>query len=859
MAEKKKDFTVVGSFPSPFYPKEVKASNDYGIQYAKSLFAVFAGKDQQLLNNRKQRIQYLRRLRMGLQHSHEFLDLAKDDDANTYANLDLAPPSVIPKFTEILVNKILRQDYYVKLTASDSHSLKVKQAFKEEAIKRIFIYHTLKNVAAENGIDAEPVPPPFATPDDLEVHMMSDFKLSTEIASEKGVDFIMNSQHDYQEILRNVLNDLVTADLACTKTDYCSDGSVKLRWVDVENVVYSFSNEGDFRKIQHAGELVVMTISELRKRATDLHEDDIKKIAQSVAGKNNNPDRYSSTASYNQFNQPYYEYDSFQVTVLDFQFLSTCELVYEKKETKDGYSRIVKRDESYELPKNSKYKRELKKKHYTAKFGGYFVLGTEYIFGYGEKTSPLRKANNLFETEIDYTFYSTTWNKGQSYSFVQKIEPYAKQMANAHVKLQQMIAKARPNGVTIDIGGLKQIDLHGTGSQASPLDLQAVYDQTGNFYWNSMDEDGETMNRFPMQELANGVSVNGIRALIEIYNFNLQIIRDVTGLNEFTDASTPSSEALVGIQQAAQESSNNATYGVDLAWKNITKRTAMKVLLCLQESIRKNKGIYADVIGEASEEVLDIINRFPKQTFLIDIELAPTRDEKIMLEQAMGRALEQQTLTFEDMYLIRNAKNFKVAQVLLGIKTRRNMERMRAEQQEDMQMKSQLDQQSAMVANQAKQETISIEMQRDMTVINAKHLSQKALLSLTNELVMTRDKQKFAHEKEIATLTVGQKMEMQDFMENRRDERQRQGKSMDSEMIEQRKKNTEAKDFTTETPQKPTTSNAPDIPSADADEQDFTDFMNNYVSGDGFEPEINDPADNQEMGMDAEMEGAEMA
>jgi len=835
MADNKKNFTVVGSFPSPFYTKQEKASNEYGIQYAKALFAVFAGQDQQLLESKKQKIQYLRRLRMGLQHPNEFLDLAKDEDANTYANLDLSPPSVIPKFAEILINKILRQDYYIKLTASDSHSLKTKQLFKEEAINRIFIHDTLSRIAQENGLNAEPVPPPFETPDDLEVHMMSDFKLSTEIAAEKGVDFILNSQHDYTEILRNVLNDLVTIDLACTKTEYASDGSVRVRWVDIENAVYSFSNEGDFRKIQHAGEFVVMTISELRKKAHDLTEAELQDIAKSVAGKNNNPDRYSPAVLYTQSEQPYYEYDSFQVTVLDFEFLSTCELVYEKKETKDGYSRMLKRDENYELPKNSKYKRELKKRNYTAKFGGYFVLGTEYIFGYGERTSVLRKNNNIFDTEIDYTFYSTTWNKGKFYSFVQKIEPYAKQMANAHIKLQQMVAKARPNGVSIDIGGLKQIDLHGTGSQASPLELQSVYDQTGNFYWNGIDEDGETMNRPPIVELSNGMSVNAIRALIEVHNFNLQIIRDVSGLNEYTDASTPNSEALVGIQQAAQESSNNATYGIDIAWKNITKRTAMKVLLCLQESIRKNKGIYADVIGEASEDVLNIINRFPKQNFITDIELAPTRDERLMLEQAMTINMEKGLLMPEDMYIIRNAKNFKVAQVLLGIKAKRNMERMRANQQEDMQMKSQLDQQSAVVANKAKQETLSLEMQKEMTIINAKHLSQKALLSLTNQLEMTRDKQKFTHEKEVATLSVEQKVELQTFMEDRRDERQRQGKSMDSEMIEQRKKNTQAKDFTTAPVTPPKQQDEVAIPNAEASEQDFTDFMNNYIGDDGLE------------------------
>jgi hypothetical protein len=840
MDRNKKNFEVVGSFPSPFYPKSIKEEDAYGLQYAKAMLSEFSNRNSLSLDSRRERIQYLRRLRMGVQNPYEFIDLAKDDDANTYVNLDLSPPPVIPKFVDILVNKILQQQYYVKITSSDKFSAQVRNAFKQKMLSDIYVYEAVKAIGRDLGFEeVQPIPPLFSHPDDIELHMMTDFKLSIEIAAEKGVDFILNSQHDYVEILKSVINDICTVDLACTKVEYNHDDSVSLRYVDVENAIYSFSPTGDFKKIQHAGELKVMTISELR-RVSGLDEECLIKIAKSVAGKLNNPDTVSQQSGYNSFNQLQYNYDSFQVTVLDFQFLSSCELVYEKKETKSGYYRMLKRDESYEPPKNSIYKREVKKKQYTAKFGGCWVVGTDYVYNYGAKTSPLRKHNNLFETELDYTFYSTSWQKGLTMSMVERMEVYAKQMANAHIKLQQMIAKARPNGIAVDISGLKEIDLDGTGAYASPLKLQAVYDQTGNIYYNSVGEDGEVQPRLPLSELNNGISINGIRALIDAYNFNLQVIRDVTGLNDVVDSSSPNSEALVGVQQNAIQAANNATYSIAVAWKNITRRTAEKVLLCLQESIRKNKNIYADVIGEGSAEVLSILQSFPKSNFITDVELAPTQEEIIILEQNINAAIQAGRLMPEDTYLVRNAKNFKVAQLTLAMKAKRFMETMRQQQQEDMALKSQLDQQSAIVASQAKQETIKIELEAEMAKINAKHLSERSLYSLKGEIDMNRDRQKIEGEKEIAALSVNKKFELQEFMEDRRDERQRQGKSMDSEMIEQRKKGLEAKDFTQGNVENPAAPQSrPKVPSAQDAEKDFSRFMGNF-STDNLAPEPQD-------------------
>ena len=50
-----------------------------------------------------------------------------------------------------------------------------------------------------------------------------------------------------------------------------------------------------------------------------------------------------------------------------------------------------------------------------------------------------------------------------------------------------------------------------------------------------------------------------IQGLIQTYQYYLQMIRDVTGLNEARDGSTPASDSLVGLQKLAIANSNTAT------------------------------------------------------------------------------------------------------------------------------------------------------------------------------------------------------------------------------------------------------------------------------------------------------------
>ena len=149
--------------------------------------------------------------------------------------------------------------------------------------------------------------------------------------------------------------------------------------------------------------------------------------------------------------------------------------------------------------------------------------------------------------------------KGVIESLVRRMITFADLIQITHLKLQQVIAKVVPDGVFIDADGLNEVDL-GTGAAYNPEDALRLYFQTGSVIGRSYTQDGEFNNaRVPIQQLNSNSGAGKTQMLISNYNHYLNQIRNVTGLNEARDGSTPDPNALVGVQKLAALNSNTAT------------------------------------------------------------------------------------------------------------------------------------------------------------------------------------------------------------------------------------------------------------------------------------------------------------
>jgi hypothetical protein len=207
-------------------------------------------------------------------------------------------------------------------------------------------------------------------------------------------------------------------------------------------------------------------------------------------------------------------------------------------------------------------------------------------------------------------------------------------------------------------------------------------------------------------------------ALINNYNYNLNMIRDVTGLNEARDGSSPDPNALLGVQKLAALNSNVATRHILQGGLMITKRLAECLSLRIGDILQYAdfKDEFAMQIGKYNLAILDDIKNLYLHSFGIFIDVAPDAEEKQQLEANIQVSLGRDQIDLEDAIDIRMIKNLKLANEMLKVKRRRKVQKQQEREDMQQQMQMQINMQSQEAAAAQKQQTAQIEAQSKIAI-----------------------------------------------------------------------------------------------------------------------------------------------
>jgi len=725
----------LNGYPSPLSSNEEKADKQYGLEYFKAMYHEWDKGGDNSLQDRKARFMRNKRYAEGTQDVGKYKDLLDNEGDSSYLNIDWTPVSIIPKFVDVMVNGMVNQEYDIKAKSIDAIASDKRLEEKKKMYGNMLTKDFLESMEDETGIHLTKKGFVAQTSEEIEMFMALNYKQSVEIALEKSIEFTLDV-NDFNEVKRLMIRDLVVLGLCAAKTDLSPTEGIKIRHVDPANLITSYSAKPDFKNIRHAGEVYSITISELKQMAgNELSEEDYITIANEYAGKNNNPQNFSTSAYFESTVDTYaYEYDKFSINILDGEFITGHKLKYEKKENQHGGFSVNKKKSNYKSPKESKYKREDLSQEVKVVYVGKYIVGTDYIFNYDLMKDMPRKKSNLSETNLSYVIYQPNLYRMKSRSMVDRMIPFADQIQLSHLKIQHILAKARPKGAAFEIGSLENVS-KGDGGTFTPLELQEIYDQTGNIYYRRIDDEGQMTGAVPITELENGIGKD-FGTLIHVYNHNMQMIRDVTGVNEARDASQPSSEALVGVQKLALLASNNATRDINDAHLNVTRRIAQSITIRMQDLINFKglHGMYVNIIGETSMTSIDMMKKLSIHEFGITLDVAPDEEEKQMLEQNIQVSLAQKELRLEDAIMIRSIKNVKMANQMLILRREKYQQEQQAQAQQASEMNAQIQQQSAQQAAQLKQQEMQAEMQIEQARLQAKAQAEVQLKQVEYEL-----------------------------------------------------------------------------------------------------------------------------
>ena len=781
------NYNANSAFPNQVVPLEEKMSLEYGKQVADAIqsewFAQGRTNGNRYLttfNNYHTRRLYAR----GEQPVQKYKDELSINGDLSYLNLDWKPVPILSKFVDILVNGISNKDYDIKAYAQDPESIKRRTNYATGLAKDVFgqkiiqkVYQTTGRNISKTNIPIEELP---KTIEEMELHLQLSYKQSIEIAEEEAITQVL-ATNKYDLLKRRLNEDLVVLGIAAAKTNFNVSNGITLDYVDPSYMVYSYTEDPNFEDLYYVGEVKALTVSEIKKQFPHISNAELEKIQKSYS---NNNYIYGWGA-----------YDENTVQVLYFDYKTYMDQVFKLKETDQGLEKILEKPDTFNPPENDNFNRI--SRSVEVLFEGVKILGTDTMLKWEMSENMTRPMADTTKVEMNYAICAPRMYKGRIESLITKTMGFADMVQLTHLKLQQVISRMVPDGVFLDMDGLAEVDL-GNGTNYNPAEALNMYFQTGSVVGRSLTQDGGmNAGKVPVQELSTSAGQAKIGSLVNTYNYYIQMIRDVTGLNEARDGTLPDKDTLVGLQKIAAQQSNIATKHINNASLYLTLRLCENISKKINEVLKYPLTAKAlkESISTYNVETLKEIAHLNLHDFGIFLDLEPDEEAKAQLEQNIQVALQSGGIDLEDAIDLRQIRNLKLANQMLKQKRRLKAERDQQAQQANIQAQAaanaKLAQETAMAETQ-KQQIIT---EQKMQVEQAKSQFEIQRMEAESQIKQILMAKEFDYNMQLAQAKTTAEKTKEAEIEDRKDKRVRMEGTQQSQMIQQRQNDGTPIDF----------------------------------------------------------------
>ena len=773
-------------FPNQMASDEEKATVKYGLKVAKSVEGEWFKRKTNTCRFYDQWGEYhrLRLYARGEQPVQKYKDELAINGDMSMLNLDWTPIPIIPKFVDIVVNGMNDRLFTIKAESQDVMSAEKKNIFQDMIEADMVAKDFLQITKDQFGIDAFNVKPDDLPENDeeLALYMQLKYKPSIEIAEEIAIDTILK-MNEYPKVKKLIDYDLTVLGKAVARHTFLINDGLKVDYVDPANFIHSYTEKNDFSDCYYFGEVKQVHYTELLKIDPSLTDEQLNEI------------RSASSAWYDYF--PIirnYQDDAFLnevVTLLYINYKTTKKFVWKKKILENGGERVIRKDDQFNPPSEEGMMYEKVEAIRDVWYEGILVGGSNIMLKWDMMKNMVRPKSATQKALPNYVIFAPRMYKGNTESLVRRMIPFADQIQLTHLKLQQVMARVVPDGVFIDADGINEVDL-GTGAAYNPEDALKLYFQTGSVIGRSYTQDGDFNNaRIPIQELNSNSGQSKMAALIGNYNHYLNMIRDVTGINEVRDGSTPSPDALVGVQKLAALNSNTATRHILEGGLNMTKKIAECLSIRIADILEYSDFAeeFAMQIGKYNVAILSDIQELYLHDFGIFIELSPDEEQRQMLESNIQISLQQQTIDLEDAIDIRMVNNIKLANEMLKLKRKKRTEQKQKDQEMQFQMQMQTNIQSQQAASESKAQLLQLEAQSKIQLREAEMNFAVQQMQAEAQIKAQLMEKEFQYNMALRGADTENLMKREDKKEEAKDKRVDLQASRQSELINQRKNN----------------------------------------------------------------------
>ena len=772
------------AFPSQVVPNAEKSSYEYGKQVAQAIESEWwrQGGNGTRFATSYNRFHTLRLYARGEQPVQKYKDeLAINGDVS-YLNLDWKPVPVISKFVDIVVNGLSQKGYELKAFAQDPVSLKKRTDYAEKIYEDMLAKPYKENVLKNIGIDLfnSSIKDLPETEDELDLHMQLSYKQSIEIAEEEVINNTL-SKNKFDLTKRRFNYDLVTLGIGVVKTNWNRANGVTVNYVDPARVIYSYTEDPNFEDIYYVGEVKSLVIGEIAKEFPQLDEEQLSRISKQVG----NRDQLYGWSTY----------DPDTIQVLYFEYKTYHTQVFKIKQTDQGLEKALEKPDSFDPPPNDGFERVARTIEVLYK--GVKVIGNNELIAWSLAENMTRPFADTTKVEMSYAMVAPRVYQGRIDSLVNKITGFADMIQLTHLKLQQVMSRIVPDGVFLDMDGLAEVDL-GNGTNYNPAEALNMYFQTGSIVGRSLTQEGEiNRGKIPVQELTSSSGQAKIQSLIQTYQYYLQMIRDVTGLNEARDASTPDKDALVGLQKMAANASNVATRHILQSSLYLTLKTCENISLKIADSINFPLTLNSlrNSISTYNASTLAEIQNLNMHDFGIFLQLEPEEEEQAELEQNIQIALKTGGIDLEDAIDIRQIKNIKLANDVLKQKRKRKQKQEQANQKQMIETQANANAEASERAAMAEVQKNQALTESDVNLETAKSQLEIQRMQQASQIKQLEMEIQFGYDLQLAQAQLGAATQKEKEIEDRKDKRTKIQATQQSQMIDQRKNDLLPTDF----------------------------------------------------------------
>ena len=775
------------SFPDQVVSEEEKSSFEYGLAVGQAIehewFRNSTGQTRFIDN-----FQNFNRLRLyarGEQPVQKYKDELAINGDLSYLNLDWQPVPVLSKFVDIVVNGMTERGYEIKSFATDPFGIKTRTDYATAALRDIRNKQAVEQLTAQTGrnyyASSDPQTLP-ENPEELDLYMQLNYKQSIEIAEEEVINKVLD-YNKFDQTKKQIAYDLTVLGIGACKTNFNLSEGITTEYVNPANLVWSFTEDPNFEDLYYVGEIRNLSLSEVKRQFPSLTNSELEKI-QKYPGRN----------SYN--NTPWGQNQQDQVQVLFFEYKTYHDQVFKIKQTEQGLEKTLEKPDTFNPPKSDKFER-------VARSIEVLYTGAK-VLGLGDTMLEWKLAENMTRPNADttkvnmnYILSAPRMYQGRIESIVSKTIGFADMIQLTHLKLQQVLSRIVPDGVYVDVDGLAEVDL-GDGTNYNPAEALNMYFQTGSIVGRSLTQDGDgNSGKVPIQELQSSSGISKIQSMIQTYQYYLQMIRDVTGLNEARDGSSPDKDALVGLQKLAAANSNTATRHILQSLMYMTVRTCENISLRVSDMLNfpLTRDSLVKSINNFNTATLEEVQKLSMHDFGIFLELEPDEEEQAQLEKSIQVALQQGNIGLEDAIDLREISNLKLANQMLKQKQKKKAELARAQQLENIKAQAEANAASAekaALAEMQKEQALAqtkIQIEQAKSQIDFKKMDHEA--NIKKELMA----EEFNYAIQLAQAQAQRETSREAQIEDRKDKRTKIQATQQSEMISQRQNDTLPTDF----------------------------------------------------------------